>query len=700
MKTIIGVLSFLFIIQSTSFSQMALEWMRYFGPSAPETFYSDNYIVKADDAGNAYIIGTMSMANGYLGDATYLLAYNRNGVQQYYQLIGNMQTGGAAFGMGCFDSHYNSLVIINPYNTQSFCKYFRTTGTFWQLPNPNSFNCKALGSDQFDNIYYMGASIDNSTKIEKYDSLVYFVSRTQLPDSIHQFTTQFALSGANYLIAGKWSGGASDSALIYKISPSGNLMWRQTYLPSGVTMGQYNHVDKILIGPSGNIYMVADMIYPANNTDYVIAKFTQNGERIWANHFDATTSDQPNDLTLDNSENLYVSGTSIVKYDSSGNFLWSQPGSNAHAFDKNFNVYLALGYNSYFIRTQMITNTGSVAWTFDYSLPNSYGHTANSISVDSSLDVFVDGEVATDNGYGGITLKYMPAFSVSGTVMYRDNNQPVTRGKVKAFHFTPSNGIMDFVDSAVIQSNGTYTLIHVPHDTTYVMAFENDDFAATYYDTSIDWKNARIICPQGPLSNIDIKVGRVQTSPGPYHVRGQVTGSGSPFTDAVVYLTSATNNPGSVYKGSSFYYPNNNFEIDSLAPGSYQLTAYRPGYNSASLNITITNMHIENANINLTVFTSAGGIGYNVPKSYSLRQNYPNPFNPSTKLEFDLPKKSNVKLVIYDLLGREVAVLANGDLNEGTYSYEWDGSGYSSGIYFYKLQAGDFVQTKKMVLVK
>jgi hypothetical protein len=85
---------------------------------------------------------------------------------------------------------------------------------------------------------------------------------------------------------------------------------------------------------------------------------------------------------------------------------------------------------------------------------------------------------------------------------------------------------------------------------------------------------------------------------------------------------------------------------------------------------------------------------------YSLSQNYPNPFNPSTAIEFDIPKASLTKLIIYDLLGKEVNVLVNEELKAGIYKINFDGSNLSSGVYFYKLIASEFTLTKKMVLVK
>jgi len=93
-------------------------------------------------------------------------------------------------------------------------------------------------------------------------------------------------------------------------------------------------------------------------------------------------------------------------------------------------------------------------------------------------------------------------------------------------------------------------------------------------------------------------------------------------------------------------------------------------------------------------------IGNSVPTGYALKQNYPNPFNPSTTITFDLPKSAYVKLTIYDALGRQVDKLTEGYFNEGSFKTTWDGSNFPSGIYFYRLNAGPFEETKKMVLTK
>jgi len=89
-----------------------------------------------------------------------------------------------------------------------------------------------------------------------------------------------------------------------------------------------------------------------------------------------------------------------------------------------------------------------------------------------------------------------------------------------------------------------------------------------------------------------------------------------------------------------------------------------------------------------------------IPVQYALFQNYPNPFNPSTKITYTIPELSFITLKVYDVLGKEIATLVNEEKPAGNYEVEFDSSELTSGIYFYRLQAGSFVETKKMILLK
>jgi hypothetical protein len=89
-----------------------------------------------------------------------------------------------------------------------------------------------------------------------------------------------------------------------------------------------------------------------------------------------------------------------------------------------------------------------------------------------------------------------------------------------------------------------------------------------------------------------------------------------------------------------------------------------------------------------------------IPGNFYLYQNYPNPFNPKSNIKFQISKSTEVKLVIFDVCGREIETLVNNLLKPGTYEADWDGSDYPSGVYFYKITANDFSVIKKMVLIK
>ncbi len=89
-----------------------------------------------------------------------------------------------------------------------------------------------------------------------------------------------------------------------------------------------------------------------------------------------------------------------------------------------------------------------------------------------------------------------------------------------------------------------------------------------------------------------------------------------------------------------------------------------------------------------------------LPVEFKLEQNYPNPFNPSTIIKFGIPERSNVQITIYDLLGSEVTTLLNQELDKGWYNLTFNANGFSSGFYIYRMQAGNYISTRKMLMIK
>jgi hypothetical protein len=106
--------------------------------------------------------------------------------------------------------------------------------------------------------------------------------------------------------------------------------------------------------------------------------------------------------------------------------------------------------------------------------------------------------------------------------------------------------------------------------------------------------------------------------------------------------------------------------------------------------MTISNKHIGSLNINTV----------EIPADYVLYQNYPNPFNPATTIKFGLPQARKVEIVVYDQLGQKVETLISEELEAGYHELQWNAMQYSSGVYFYTINAGQFKSVKKMLLLK
>jgi hypothetical protein len=155
---------------------------------------------------------------------------------------------------------------------------------------------------------------------------------------------------------------------------------------------------------------------------------------------------------------------------------------------------------------------------------------------------------------------------------------------------------------------------------------------------------------------------------------------------------------------SSFVYSDSTFGkyYRLIYAGTYDLTFSAPGYYTKIVTgVTAVNgsATIQDVLLNpITTGISKNGTG--IPSEYKLYQNYPNPFNPATTINYDLPAAGIVRLVVYDILGKEIAVLVNEKQTAGKYEVTWDASNYPSGVYFYKLTTDDYSGTKKLILLK
>ncbi|MBV6478790.1 MAG: hypothetical protein HGGPFJEG_01547 [Ignavibacteria bacterium] len=183
----------------------------------------------------------------------------------------------------------------------------------------------------------------------------------------------------------------------------------------------------------------------------------------------------------------------------------------------------------------------------------------------------------------------------------------------------------------------------------------------------------------------------------------------------IQYRLTINSSQGNTFGGNEFYDSASNvtFGVNSRIVNSGGTNYYFRGWtgtgagsytssDSTGLDSIVT-IPMPNALLETARWTTTVGInqiGSEVPESFSLHQNYPNPFNPSTNIKFDIPKAGDVKIIVYDALGKEVNVLLNQKLQPGKYEAEFNASGYASGMYFYRIFAEGYSETKRMILLK
>jgi hypothetical protein len=137
--------------------------------------------------------------------------------------------------------------------------------------------------------------------------------------------------------------------------------------------------------------------------------------------------------------------------------------------------------------------------------------------------------------------------------------------------------------------------------------------------------------------------------------------------------------------------------IEMQNPGHYLMFVYHDFDKNGTPSIRVERPEFENVTVALS---GVGSANPELPTVYALEQNYPNPFNPSTEISFDLPNPGHVDLTVYNVLGQKVVTLIDGQREAGRHVATFKADQYSSGVYFYRIQAADFSATKKMLLLK
>ena len=287
--------------------------------------------------------------------------------------------------------------------------------------------------------------------------------------------------------------------------------------------------------------------------------------------------------------------------------------------------------------------------------------------------------------------------SVSGTV--QSDGQPVVS---RVILFPRPNGTPTVTSRSVsTESDGTYEVSSVEPGTYYVQAVPYSGYSAAYYAEGASgveaWSAADSVVVLGSVSSVNVSVEPV-TSTGVVTVSGTVkTSDGTPIQGASV---TAHTTDGTVV-GYGITNEEGMYAIDAVAQGEVSFSADRIGVTEGAQTITIPNDTYELASVDFQLDVVVGvPVDETAPAEWALEQNYPNPFNPSTTITYAVASRTLVVLKIHDLLGRELRTLVREEQPAGRYRVVFDAEGLASGTYFLRLQAGEYVQTRTMILLR
>jgi|GEM_PF-1118867 hypothetical protein len=270
------------------------------------------------------------------------------------------------------------------------------------------------------------------------------------------------------------------------------------------------------------------------------------------------------------------------------------------------------------------------------------------------------------------------------------------------------NGRMQAVRNVATDSSGNYSFKYVYTGKYFVRAFPQNGFAPAWYDANTcgtnEWQNADTVHAFGNVTAIDICV-VAANGKGFAHISGTLRdNTNSIINGAVVVAISEETNTLLAF---DVVEKNGSYSLENLLPGTYRIVVDCEGMTAETEPvITLSSQngfHANNINVKLLPSTPLGvaNTDEELPIKIALHQNYPNPFNPQTVIRYSLSVNSFVTLNVYDILGKEVAQLYNETLQTaGEYFVNFDASNLPSGMYYYQLTAGEFIETKKMILLR
>lgn len=460
---------------------------------------------------------------------------------------------------------------------------------------------------------------------------------------------QSEIPGSNYLRAALISGnyifitgvnhtGQNKKALIIRCDPNGSLIYNFYFQPGG------NYGNAIAIDNSNNIFIGGRSDLPLNFPKFLIVKYNSNLDSLWSYRYSGAYSgnfDEILSMSTDNSGNAYATGYTSANL---------------------------VNYDSYDYLTIKLNPSGNLLWANKHDGPAHKEDIPVSVVVDSMANSYISG------------YSYNLAGCVISLLKYNANGDSVST----ASYSCPGSSLNYPTTTILDASKNLYVTGHAQCGagsyTDYITLKYDSSLSLKWYKYSISSANSVAY----GISYINSHVYVTGESDSANGIRRFLT---------LKYDASNGNELFRWYVSTS----DSNYAISITTDNSEN--TYVAGYSTPDTIITARYSSWTNKYFNCQPF-GIRKISGSIPASFSLSQNYPNPFNPVTIIKYELPSGANVKLTVFDVNGKEVTVLINSFQEHGTYSIEWDASGFSSGVYFYSVSAGDLYEAKKMLLIK
>jgi hypothetical protein len=591
---------------------------------------------------------------------------------------------------------------------------------------------EAIGVDTLGNVYVTGWSVGSGTGFDfatiKYSSLgsQVWLSRYSHPENSSDRAYDLALdeSGFVYVTGFSYRGVLTftDYTTIKYFSSSGNSQWLSNYNWRSNTADEASAID---VDQSGNVYVTGASWDSTTGFDYATIKYDNTGDSTWISRYDGPRNDidQARDIAVDNSGNVYVTGRSMgngdefdittIKYDSNGGEDWvrsidgpsnGEADANALEIDNSGNVYVtgkSWNGTNFDYATIKYSSTGTELWASVYNGTASGDDIANavrrfSVGEDIGTDLALDdsGNVYVTGSGGGdyVTIKYSDIGDIIWTITYNGTGNDYDTAT--AIEVDPSGNVYVTGTSMGTTSWFDYvTIKYVPvilyHDYGVISLSAPPDtvFSDSTYTPMATVRNFG----NSTADSFDV----IATING--YADTQKVYSLPPFTSTSVSFQSWTvpSPDSTLYLFTACtYFPQDNNVLNDCDQKNIFAVTFNPVGVEEEENDEYRTRNIE----------------------FRLNQNHPNPFHKLTAISYQIPhtplpdrqagfnkggqRGIPVKLEIYDLTGRLVEILVDEHQDPGVYQVEWDGKNQTTGMYIYRLKAGDNTSTRKLILLR